>query len=80
MDLGDLANFAQIIGALAVVVSLFYLAHQIRQNTNAIRSAAAQSVHEHFASWYRVFANDAELSQLCVNPRSSPAVLAIDGR
>src|SRR5919204_1023116 len=66
MDLGDLANFAQIIGALAVVASLFYVAHQIRQNTNAVRSAAAQSVHEHFASWYSVFTTDAELSQLAV--------------
>jgi hypothetical protein len=67
MNLGDLANLGQIIGALAVVVSLFYVAHQIRQNTNAVRSAAAQVVHEHFASWYHLLAADAELSQVAVN-------------
>jgi len=33
MNLSDLANLGQIIGALAVVISLFYVAHQIRQNT-----------------------------------------------
>jgi hypothetical protein len=66
MNLGDLANLGQIIGALAVVVS-FYVALQIRQNTNAVRSAAAQVVHEHFASWYHLLANDAELSQIAVN-------------
>ena len=64
MNLNDLANLGQIIGALAVVVSLIYVALQIRQNTNAVRSAAAQVVHEHFASWYHLLANDAELSQI----------------
>ena len=50
-----------------MVVSLIYVALQIRQNTNAVRSAAAQVVHEHFASWYHLLANDAELSQIAVN-------------
>jgi hypothetical protein len=49
MNLNDLANLGQIIGALAVVISLFYVASQIRQNTNTVRSATAQTVHEHFA-------------------------------
>ena len=43
MNLNDLANLGQIIGAVAVVISLFYVAHQIRQNTNAVRSATAQT-------------------------------------
>jgi hypothetical protein len=67
MNLNDLANLGQVIGALAVVISLFYVAHQIRQNTNAVRSATAQAVHEHFASWYHLLAGDAELSQVVVN-------------
>src|SRR5438477_10652906 len=67
MTLNDLANIGQIVGALAVVVSLIYVALQIRQNTNAVRSATAQAVHEHFASWYYLLANDAELSQVAVN-------------
>jgi hypothetical protein len=67
MNLGDLANLGRVIGALAVVISLFYVAHQIRQNTNAVRSATAQAVHEHFASWYHLLAADAELSQVVVN-------------
>jgi hypothetical protein len=64
MSLGDLANLGQVIGAIAVVVSLFYVAHQIRQNTNAVRSATAQAVHEHFAKWYQLVAADAELSKI----------------
>src|SRR6478736_5899298 len=61
MNLNDLANIGQVV---AVVVSLFYVAHQIRQNTNAVRSATAQAVHEHFANWYHVLASDPVLSQI----------------
>ena len=32
MNLNDLANLGQIIGVVAVVISLFYVAHQIRQS------------------------------------------------
>src|ERR1700745_565992 len=67
MNLNDLANIGQVIGAVAVVVSLFYVAHQIRQNTNAVRSATAQTVHEHFANWYHLVAADAELAQIAAN-------------
>ena len=64
MTLNDLANLGQVIGALAVVISLIYVALQIRQNTNAVRSATAQTVHEHFANWYNLIAADAELAQI----------------
>jgi hypothetical protein len=67
MHLNDLANIGQIVGAIAVVISLIYVALQIRQNTNAIRAATAQSVHEHFANWYNSFARDASLSQIAIN-------------
>jgi hypothetical protein len=67
MNLNDFANLAQVIGAMAVVVSLIYVALQIRQNTAAIRSATAQSVHEHFASWYHLLASDAALAQVVID-------------
>jgi len=67
MSLNDLANIGQVIGAIAVVISLIYVALQIRQNTNAVRSATAQTVHEHFAKWYHLVAADDELSQIVAN-------------
>jgi len=66
VNLTDFANLGQIIGAAAVVISLFYVARQIRQNTNAVRSATAQSVHEHFANWYHLVAGDGELATILV--------------
>jgi hypothetical protein len=67
MNLNDLANIGQVIGAIAVVISLIYVALQIRQNTNAVRSATTQSVHEHFANWYHLIAADAELSRIAAD-------------
>ena len=60
MTLNDLANLGQIIGAVCRgrFVNLRRIADP--QNTNAVRSAAAQVVHERFASWYHLLANDAE--------------------
>jgi hypothetical protein len=67
MSLNDLANLGQVIGAIAVVISLIYVALQIRQNTNAVRSATAQTVHEHFSNWYNLVAADAELARIAAN-------------
>src|SRR4030095_2776191 len=67
MRLNDLANLGQIIGAIAVVISLIYVALQIRQNTNAVRSATAQTVHEPFATWYGLVAADGELARIVAN-------------
>jgi hypothetical protein len=66
MNLNDLANLGQIVGAVGVMITLVYVALQIRQNTNAVRAATAQSVHEHFASWYHLLASDESLSQVVI--------------
>ena len=67
MNLNDLANIGQVVGAIAVVISLIYVALQIRQNTNAVRSATAQTVHEHFARWYHLVAANDELAKIVAN-------------
>lgn len=67
MTIQDLGNIGELVAAAATVGSLVYLAIQIRANTIVVRSAAAQSVHEAFATWYRLLAADASLSQLVAN-------------
>ena len=44
MTLEDLGNLGEFIAAVAVVVSLVYLALQIRQNTRSVRDSAFQAV------------------------------------
>jgi hypothetical protein len=43
MNLSNLADVAEIVGNVAVVVSLVYLAVQIRQNTQSVRNSTLQS-------------------------------------
>ncbi|HVH18917.1 MAG TPA: hypothetical protein VNF72_11495 [Myxococcota bacterium] len=43
MTLQDLGSIGEIVGAIATVATLIYLAIQIRANTSAVQSAAAQS-------------------------------------
>ena len=45
MSLEAWAAIAEIIGAIAVVMTLAYLAVQIRQNSSAIRSSNAATIH-----------------------------------
>ena len=44
MTLEDLGNIGEFVGAIAVVVSLLYLAMQIRQNTRTVRTSTYQAV------------------------------------
>ena len=59
--LNTLTGLAEIISAIAIIISLFYVSNQINQNTNAIKSASTQSVHENFASWYSSVQGDPSL-------------------
>ena len=66
MTLQDWSNLAQVIGAAAVVISLFYVGFQIKRNTSAVRSATAQAVHDNYADWYMNMMGDAELNRIAI--------------
>jgi len=42
MNLSNLANISEIVGSIAILVTLIFLALQIRQNTRAIEASASQ--------------------------------------
>ncbi len=58
---------AELVGAFGVLGSLLYVASQIRQNTQAVRSATAQAVHDNYAAWYQGYANDPVLMKIAVD-------------
>lgn len=64
MTISELGSVGELVGAVATIATLAYLAVQIRSSTRAVNSASAQSVHESFATWYRMLATDGELSDL----------------
>ena len=64
--LQDWSNLAQVIGALAVVISLAYVGVQIKRNTSAVRSATAQAIHNNYGDWYMNLMSDAELNRIAL--------------
>ena len=62
MSLEDLGNIGEFVAAVAVVVSLIYLAVQIRQNTRSVRMASHHAVMSEFRTNIRVLTQDPELA------------------
>jgi hypothetical protein len=59
-----IASIAEIVSAIAVVVSLLYVGYEVRQNTAAVKSTAYQSIHDAEDLYWSSISADAELSAL----------------
>jgi hypothetical protein len=64
MTLEQLSQIGEFLGGLSVLLTLVYLAVQIRGNTRAVRSAGAQQTHDSMIQLYRQLAGDAELNRI----------------
>ena len=64
MDWEALAAAAEVVGAVAVVVSLIYVAVQIRQANQLSRANTFQNVNNQWSNIWAMLANSAELSEL----------------
>jgi hypothetical protein len=64
MSLDNIASWATIVSAVAIVVSVIYASVEIRQNTRAIRASAFQQVVNSFAEISFDIAKRAELVDL----------------
>ncbi len=59
-----LGNYGEFVGAIAVVLTLFYLSVQIRQSSRSMRSSAAQAVLHAISEQYRVAAESQNLAHV----------------
>jgi hypothetical protein len=59
-----LGNYGEFVGAIAVVLTLFYLTVQIRQSSRSMRSSAAQAVLHAISEQYRVAAESQNLAHV----------------
>ena len=64
MNWDSITGSAEVLGALAVVITLFYLARQIRQNTEEIRSANYHSVTDSFNEINLTLAGNTHLARV----------------
>lgn len=73
-----LGNYGEFVGAIAVVVTLAYLAAQIRQNSrvirdnrNAVTAQASRDIDLYLARWHMEVARDKDLKQIAAHAISS---------
>ncbi len=64
MDINTLAAWGEFIGGIAVVVSLIYLASQIRQNSKTLRASTASVAQQVLLEISILTSRDAELARI----------------
>ena len=67
-----LGNYGEFVGAIGVIVTLVYLAAQIRQNTQVVRSATLQASTEAINEINLAVATDSELVRILSCAPSTP--------
>jgi len=63
MNWDAIAAIAEVVGAISVVVTLAYLATQIRQNTQSNRNVTLQTIHTQNSDWLSALV-DADIARL----------------
>ena len=64
MNWEAISAIGQLVGALAVVISLIYLAREVRSNARASRLASMRSVSDAFNRWIQQLAEYPHLAEL----------------
>lgn len=64
LTLSEAAQIAEIVAALAVVVSLIYVGLQLQANTAAVRSASVQAITSTTASVLQLLSSNPELTRI----------------
>ena len=76
MDLDSLAKLGEFVGGFFVVISLIYLAHQVRQNTRSLRTENYARVLDRMSTLQSRLSVDADLNRLLVIGAEEPARLS----
>ena len=72
MTLDALGNLGEFIGAVGVVVSLFYLALQLRQNTQSVRAASFNSMVQNSITLLQHGFRDSEFAAFLARAENDP--------
>jgi hypothetical protein len=75
MDLDTLARLGEFVGGFVVVVSLVYLAHQVRQNTRSLRAENYARGLDRLSTLQSNLSSDAELNRIVSLGARTPGAL-----
>ena len=71
MNVAELANYAEVIGGVAVLISLIYVAIQIRQNTAVVRTSNYADLSFKVSEFNQLIAENGELADIYVRGTES---------
>lgn len=74
LKLSEYAQIAEIISALAIILSLIFVGFQLRDNAKATRSATANTTIASMSAWYAGMGQNGEASALFMNAIENPDV------
>lgn len=73
-----LGNLGDFIGGIGVIVTVVYLAFQIRQSTASTKSASYQAVVSAVSDWSRTIGSDRDLARIMRIGAQDPSQLDVD--
>ncbi len=76
--LQEYAFIAEIISAIAIVISLVYVGIQVNDSTRAIRSAASSDANGSMQSWYQEIGSNKQMSDLFIHTMRNTDSLSIE--
>ncbi len=76
MTIQDWGAIGELVGGVAVVVTLIYLAFQIRQNTRAIRLSTSHAVAEDFRNMFGIVAEQTESAEAIFKGTMDPSSIS----
>lgn len=80
LDLDTLANLGEFVSAIAVVVSLLYLAYQVRQSTHSLRTENYARALERIATMQARLSSDAAFAAIVTRGAIDPSRLTVEQR
>jgi len=80
LSLNSLADLGQLVSAIAVVISLVYLAHQVRQNTESLKTENYARALERVAAMQARLSSDASFAAIVTRGAMDPSRLSVEER
>jgi hypothetical protein len=80
LDISTLAAWGEFIGGIAVVVSLVYLASQIRQNSKSLKASTASVAQQALLEVSSLLSQDLELARIYLGGLADRAALSEQDR
>lgn len=75
LRLSEIASIAEIVGAIAIIISLIYVGIEVKDSTRAVRSATANESSAAMSAWYISVGSSEQASQVFFKGMTHPESL-----